>query len=77
MRNFVILKFMLFFCYKTETVKDAESHHNPPSQNNKSCMLSIPMFIFLVSGTSIKLEFGFDHFLNKKMYVRTLVTYES
>ena len=33
---------------------------NPPGQNNKSCMLRMPMFIFLVSRTSIKFQRSID-----------------
>ena len=33
---------------------------NPPGQNNKSCMLRMPIFIFLVSRTSIKFQFNID-----------------
>ena len=33
---------------------------NPPGQNNKSCMLRMPIFIFLVSRTSIKFQLNID-----------------
>ena len=53
------------------------SHFNPPSQNNNSCMLRMPMFIFSVSRTSNIFHLSIDYLLDKKMYLHPLVMYEN
>ena len=59
-RYFRYFKSYALFCYKTENVRNTVSDLNPPGQNNKSCMLRMPMFIFLVSRTSIKFQLSID-----------------
>ena len=59
-RYFRYFKSCALFCYKTENVRNTMSDLNPPGQNNKSCMLRMPMFIFLVSWTSIKFQLSID-----------------
>ena len=59
-RYFRYFKSCALFCYKTENVRNTMSDLNPPGQNNKSCMLRMPIFIFLVSRTSIKFQFNID-----------------
>ena len=53
------------------------SHVNHPSQNNTSCMICMSVFLFLAGRISIKFQLSNDYFLNKKMYLRPLVTYEN
>ena len=41
------------------------------------CMICMSVFLFLAGRTSIKFQLSNDYFLNKKMYLRPLVTYEN
>ena len=62
---------MLFFYKKKNKLKALGTQSvpsQPSQQNNNSCMPRMPMFIFLVSRTSIKFQLSIDYLLNKKMY---------
>ena len=71
MRYSFFLKVMLFFYKKKNKLKALGTQSvpsQPSQQNNNSCMPRMPMFIFLVSRTSIKFQLSIDYLLNKKMY---------